>query len=112
MSRDESILVDIVNAARLILEFIAGMTKDEFFADLKTQSSVLYQITIIGEASRRLSLNFRIAHSNIPWTLIMGMRNKVIHEYDDVDVDEVWNTTQSDIPELLRNIEPLLQHKS
>ena len=68
------------------------MTKDQFMVDNKTQSSVLYQITIIGEAARRLSGEFRDRHSDIPWHLITGMRNKLIHEYDDVDLHEVWKT--------------------
>ena len=81
MSRDDAILLDMVNAARMILQFIKGLTKDQFMTDNKTQSSVLYQITIIGEAARRLSPEFRVHHSHIPWPLIMGMRNKLIHEY-------------------------------
>jgi len=109
MPRDDAILLDIVNAARMILQFIKGLTKDQFMADKKTQSSVLYQITIIGEAARRLSTEFRVRHSHIPWPLIMGMRNKLIHEYDDVDLHEVWKTIKDDIPDLISRIEPLLK---
>jgi len=76
--------------------------------DNKTQSSVLYQITLIGEAARRISGELRDRHSDIPWRLIMGMRNKLIHEYDDVDLHEVWKTIKDDIPELISKIEPLL----
>jgi len=84
------------------------MTKDQFMVDNKTQSSVLYQITLIGEAARRISGELRDRHSDIPWRLIMGMRNKLIHEYDDVDLHEVWKTIKDDIPELISKIEPLL----
>ncbi|MCX7000931.1 MAG: DUF86 domain-containing protein [Candidatus Sumerlaeota bacterium] len=109
MPRDEAILLDIMNAARMTLQFIEGLTKDQFMADAKTQSSVLYQITIIGEASRRLSTEFRVRYSGIPWPLIMGMRNKLIHEYNDVDLHEVWKTIQDDIPDLISRIKPLLK---
>ena len=108
MRKDDAILLDIVNAGRMISQFIKGMTKDRFMDDKKTQSSVLYQITIIGEATRRISSEFRIRHSDIPWPLIIGMRNKLIHEYNDVDLHEVWKTIKDDIPELISKIESLL----
>ena len=53
MARDDAILLDIVNAARLIQSFIQDMTKEAFLADLKSQSAVLHQVTVIGEAVRR-----------------------------------------------------------
>ena len=56
MRRDEITLLDISKACRLVLDFIQGMGTDAFFLDLKTQSSVLYQLMVIGEAVKRLSL--------------------------------------------------------
>jgi uncharacterized protein with HEPN domain len=108
MSRDETTLLDIVRAARLVLEFRQGMDKADFFKDIKTQSAILHQLMVIGEAVKRLSQDFRTRHSEIPWTLIAGMRDKLIHEYDIVDLDEVWKTVDVDIPELLSLLEPLI----
>lgn len=112
MQRDEATLLDIANAARLVLVFIWGMTKEAFLGDLKTQSSVLYQLVVIGEAVKRLSLEFRAQHVNVPWSLIAGMRDHLIHAYDVVDWDEVWKTAASDVPDLLAKIESLLPTKS
>jgi uncharacterized protein with HEPN domain len=67
MQRDEVALQDIINAARLVKEFIQGFDKASFIYDLKTRSAVLYQITVIGEAVKRLSKEFRSKHSEIPW---------------------------------------------
>lgn len=64
MPRDDATLLDIARAARLIQSFIAGMTKDDFLAELKTQSAVLHQLTILGEAVKRLSRPFREKHPN------------------------------------------------
>ena len=61
---------------------------------------------IIGEAVKRLSQDFRIKYPEIPFTLIAGMRDKLIHEYDGVDLSEVWKTAIHDIPRLLSQIEP------
>lgn len=108
MARDEAVLLDIARAGRLVLEFKADMDKATFLKDVKTQSAVLHQLTVIGEAVKRLSEQFRACHSGIPWGLIAGMRDKLIHGYDIVDLEQVWRTAETDIPTLLSQIEPLL----
>jgi len=108
VGRDEATLIDVANAARLALDFSAGLTKDEFLGDLKTQSAVLHQLMVLGEAVKRLSVDFRARHSEIPWLLIAGMRNQLIHSYDAVDLDEVWRTLKKDMPDLLAGIAQIL----
>jgi uncharacterized protein with HEPN domain len=108
MYRDETVLLDIARAARLVLEFKQGMDKAAFVKDIKTQSAVLHQLMVIGEAVKRLSQDFRTRHQEIPWTLIAGMRDKLIHGYDIVDLDQVWKTADADVPDLLSLLEPLL----
>ena len=100
--------MDIANAARLALDFAAGLTRDQFFRDLKTQSAILHQLTILGEAVKRLSGEFRTRYPEIPRPLIAGMRDHLIHAYDAVDLDEVWRTLKKDIPDLLNGIVPIL----
>jgi uncharacterized protein with HEPN domain len=108
MPRDDATLLDIVNAAHLIQTFIQDMTQEAFLGDLKTQSAVLHQITVIGEAVKRLSQAFRERHPILPWSLMAGMRDHLIHGYDAIDLDEVWKTATCDMPEVLIKIEPLL----
>jgi uncharacterized protein with HEPN domain len=112
MRRDEATLFDIVKAARAVLTFVKGLEKETFLNDFKTQSAVLYQLTVIGEAVKRLSFEFRTEHSGIPWSLIAGMRDHLIHGYDVVDWDEVWKTATSDVPDVLSKIEPLLPRET
>jgi uncharacterized protein with HEPN domain len=107
LRRDDAHLLDILKAARLVLEFISGAGKSEFLSDVKAQSAVLHQLLIVGEAVKRLSQEFRSAHPEVPWKLIAGTRDKVIHFYEGVDLDEVWKMITADIPELIRHIEPL-----
>ncbi|NOY98757.1 MAG: DUF86 domain-containing protein [Chloroflexi bacterium] len=109
MSRhnDDIVRKDIINAANLILEFVGGFSKESFVDDWKTRSAVLYQLTVIGEAVKRLSKEFRAQHTHIPWSLIAGMRDHLVHGYDLVDWDEVWQTANKDIPDLLQKIEQL-----
>jgi uncharacterized protein with HEPN domain len=105
--RDDIVLKDIVNAAQLIAAFVEGFRKDSFIDDWKTRSAVLYQLTVVGEAVKRLSAEFRAAHADIPWALMAGMRDHLVHAYDLVDWDEVWKTAVTDIPILLEKIQPL-----
>ena len=111
MQQDEVTLLDVAEAARLVLAFVQGMTKDAFLDDLKTQSAVLHQLMIMGEAVKRLSRQFRAQNPETPWSLIAGMRDHLIHAYDAVDLDEIWKTATSDVPDLLARIEPLLPKK-
>ncbi len=109
MPRDDVPLRDIANAARLVAEFVQGLDKSAFNLDWKTRSAVLYQLTIIGEAVKRLSMEFRGRHADIPWALMAGMRDRLIHGYDLMDWDEVWKTAKEDLPEVLSKIEALLK---
>ena len=108
MVRDKAVLLDIVRAAQLALEFRQDMDKSSFFGDLKTQSAILHQLMVMGEGVKRLSTAFRVQHPEVPWALIAGMRDKLIHGYDMVDLELVWQTVDNDVPALLSLIEPLL----
>jgi uncharacterized protein with HEPN domain len=107
--RDPSHLTDILQAAKQIQNFLQGVDKEKFDGSALIQSAVIRQIEIIGEASKRLSESFRTANPQIPWRQIAGMRDLLIHAYDHVDIDEVWNAAHSDIPSLISWIEPLIK---
>lgn len=108
MPRDNESLIDIERAVRRVLRYAVGCD----LASLKTNdekvSAILYQITIIGEATKRLSQDFRQQHPEIPWREIAGMRDVIVHEYDQVDLDVVWDVIQNKLPELLISLQPLL----
>lgn len=102
MPRDDAHLLDILRAARQAIEFKGPADKAEFLDDAKTQSAVLHQLLIVGEAVKRISPEFRAAHPEVPWKLIAGTRDKLIHFYQGVDLEEVWKMVTSDLPELDR----------
>jgi uncharacterized protein with HEPN domain len=108
MSRDNASLLDIVQAGQLILQFAQGINRAQLESDLRTQSAILYQIAIMGEATKRLSREFREQHPEAPWDDIAGMRDVVAHQYDRIDLDIVWQVIQRNIPELLTILIPLL----
>ncbi|MDZ7699393.1 MAG: DUF86 domain-containing protein [Deltaproteobacteria bacterium] len=107
MERDQVYFLDILQAARLALSYVKGMTKEAFLADIQCQDSVVRRIEIIGEASRRISDQMKALHPSVPWKEMINMRNLMIHDYDDVDMEIVWDTVQQDLPSLVALIEPL-----
>lgn len=108
MLRDEESLIDIERAAKKILRYTFNTSRLELESNDEKLSAILYQITIIGEATKRLSQEFRQQHSNIPWRDIAGMRDIIIHKYDQVDFDVIWDVVHYKIPELLNLLEPIL----
>lgn len=99
--RDLDYLNDIKIAGLAAMEFLGDASLDAFLDDFKTQSACMRQLEIIGEAVKRLSDETRLAYPNVPWREWAGMRDILIHAYDRVDPEEVWNTLINDLPNLL-----------
>lgn len=108
MQRDRAYLVDILQAARLAIAYVSGVSEDTFLRDTQLQDAVVRRIEIIGEAARRISASARREMPELPWTEMVGMRNLMIHEYDDVDFRIVWETIQRDLPAVIAALEPLI----
>ncbi len=108
MSKDNAYLADILNSARAIRRFIEGVGKDEFIANEEKHEAVNRKFEIIGEAARRLSPEARKLFPQIPWELASAMRNLLIHDYDEVNLNVVWDTAQNDLPGLIAQVEAYL----
>ena len=108
MSRDKAHLADILDSARIIKQHLVGMTRETFLTDQRTQDAVVRRFEIIGEAARHLSPATMKALPDIPWNLMVGMRNLLIHDYDDVDPKRVWADSQNDLPPLIARLEKYL----
>ena len=90
MQRDDSLLLDMLQAARQIREYTSGLQELDFLNSRRDQDAVLLQCTVLGETAKRVSSEFRNAHPEIPWRKIMGFRNVVVHDYFQVDVHRAW----------------------
>jgi uncharacterized protein with HEPN domain len=106
INRDPAILIDIANACQLLSDFVKGRSRDDLDSDMLLQSAVLHQLLILGEAVRRLSGDFRAVHPEIDWRGYVGQRNVLIHQYDLVDLDEIWKVVSLEVPDLYRQIQP------
>ncbi len=108
MNQDPSYLLDIAQFCQTIIRLTNDMTESDFYDDERTQLAVLYEITIIGEVVKRLSPEFREQNPQIQWRQIAGMRDRLVHDYDQVKLDLVWQVIKKNIPELLTYITPFI----
>jgi uncharacterized protein with HEPN domain len=104
MQRDRQFLLDMLQSADLIMTYTASCSKAEFVANVQLQDSVIRRLLIIAEAAKRVSPTTRQTLPNISWSEINGMRNRLVHEYDDVNLNIVWNVVQSEIPSLIAEL--------
>lgn len=108
MRPDDACLLDMLLAAREAVEFSSGRTFAEFERDRIAQLAILKAVEIVGEAASRVSADTQEAHPGIPWPKIIGMRNRLVHAYFEVNLERVWDTVQRDIPALISQLEPLV----
>lgn len=99
---------DILASVEAVLAYTEGMTFDEFMADRRTRDAVIRNLTILGESVRWIPGPIREAHPNVPWTIMRGVRNVVVHEYFGVDDRILWDTVVHDLPPLVSKLEAVL----
>ncbi len=98
----------MLDAAREIVDFTSEVTRQDLDADRKLNLSLVRLIEVIGEAAVGISVEFQQEHPSVPWREMVGMRNRLIHGYQDINLDIVWQTVQDDIPPLIEALEALL----
>ncbi len=108
MQHDPPLLIDMAQAARDILDFAKGLDYPALVADRKTQSALIHQFLVIGEAAKQLSSDFQAAHPQMPWSDMARMRDKLVHHYREVKLRIIWDAVEKDVPKLLAFLEPLL----
>ncbi len=108
MRRDEILLLDMLLAAREASEMAEGLTFATFGRNRMAQLAIHKAVETVGEAASRVSAETRIAHPEIPWIEIVGMRHRLVHEYFNVNLTRVWETVNEDIPRLIPQLEDLV----
>lgn len=102
MRKDNIIYLNqILERAERILKFTKGYTEEDFLSDDKTQSAVIREFEVIGEAAKKIPDEFRAQYPQIARKLMAGMRDILIHDYEGIDLMSIWSTIQKDIPPLI-----------
>jgi uncharacterized protein with HEPN domain len=107
--RDDTVyLRHILDAIQRIQEYITAVSYDQFLGNVLLQDGVVRQLEIIGEAATRISVEFRDTHPGVEWGKMIGMRNRLIHAYFEVNLSIIWDTVQTDLPSLRQQIAEIL----
>jgi uncharacterized protein with HEPN domain len=110
MRKDDAIrLRHMLDAAKDAGAFATGLTRNSLYYDRKLQLALVKSIEIMGEASARVTPDTREALPSIPWASIIGMRNRLIHAYFDINLDILWKTVIEDLPPLISELEKALR---
>ncbi len=106
MHKDDTVRVrHMLDAAKEALSFVRGKQRNDLDADRQLVLSLIRLIEVTGEAAAQVTVEFQTAHPDVPWAVIVGMRNRLIHAYFDVDLDRVWDTVKDDLPALIAQLE-------
>ena len=105
---DHMRLRHMLSAAKEAADAIRGKSRPDFDHERILQLAVIRLLEIVGEAAGRVTAKCRERHSSIPWPQITGLRNRLIHGYDSVDLDILWEILTSDLPVLIGNMEQIL----
>lgn len=105
MRHDDSYLLDMLLAARKAAKFGQGLSYEQFIRSDLHQNAIFKVLEIIGEAASRISDTTREAHPGIPWPDVVGLRNRIVHAYFEIDLDVIWNIVTGDVPSLIAELE-------
>jgi len=100
-------LQHMIEAAEAAIQFAAGRERSDLETDRMLLFAIIRAIEVIGEAASKMSEETQTAHSSIPWKAIIGMRNRLIHAYFDINTETVWNTVTAEIPAVLGHLRAL-----
>lgn len=106
--RDDTVsLGDMLSHSKEAVELLGGISKDIFVGDRLKQLALTRLVEIVGESANRVTSGTQNRHPEIPWRQIIDTRNRLIHGYDLIDLDILWNTLTVDLPELILLLENL-----
>ena len=107
--RDSKILRRIIKYCRDIENFIVGIDYPIFETTLQMNRACIFTLEQIGESVKDISDDFKKGHPHIPWHEIVGLRNRIVHDYDGIYLDIVWETITEDIPQLCESLNKILE---
>ena len=98
----------MLDHAKEAVDLVAGKDQEELQSDRLLELALIRLVEIVGEASAKVSSETQARYSSIPWQQVIGMRNRLIHGYDSVDLDILWDTIEVDLPPLISELEVIL----
>lgn len=107
-SRDPAYLLDMLLAARQVVELLAEVTREEFLGNEMMQSAAMWSLEKIDRAASKVSSEIRQRHAEVPWQKALGLRSRLEDEHFRIDAPAVWEAVRSSVPALIAALEPLI----
>lgn len=101
---DAKLLLDMLQSARLAVSYLGETDRVAFGADLQLQDAVARRLEVLGEAAARVTAETRAALPDVPWREMVGMRNRIVHEYFQMDLDVLWDVVHGELPPLITRL--------
>jgi uncharacterized protein with HEPN domain len=98
------LLSDILESIDRVMQYIDGMSLESFSTDQKSIDAVVRNLEIIGEAANRLPDDFKEKYSQVEWHKVVGLRNRIIHDYFGIDLQIIWQIIHTDLPALRKTL--------
>jgi uncharacterized protein with HEPN domain len=110
MRKDDLIRIrHMLDSAKEAMSFIRGRKRSDLDTDRMLVLSLVKSVEIVGEAASKVTKESREGHPEVPWLNIIGMRNRLIHVYFDIDLDRVWDTITEDLPPVIAALEKIVE---
>lgn len=106
--RDLHSLLDIVHSAKIIMKYVKGVSQDSFTENEQLQDALIRRLLVVGEAAGRVSKAGQEELPTVDWKQIRGLRNRLVHEYDDISLQVVWDITQTEIENPIADLESVI----
>lgn len=111
-SKDRIILQKMSGYIDDVIQYVDEFTFEQFMADKKTISACAFAVSQIGELAKDISMSTQEEYSDIPWKSIRGMRNKIVHDYENIDLAVLWGTIVKSLPRLMNQIGEILYRET
>lgn len=107
-SKDRIIIQKIIGYINDIEKYVEGLEARDFFDDKKTMTACAFSVSQIGELAKELDTETTNKYTDIPWNGIKGMRNRIVHDYENVDLSVLWGTIKESLPDLKDKLKDIL----
>ena len=105
--RNEVIVNKLISYSSKLMGYCEGLTYEQFISDAKLVEACVFNLSQMGELANKVDHNFAFAHPEIPWRLLYGLRNRIVHDYEGVNLQLIWEIISGDIPELLLKLQKI-----